>query len=163
MTSSVAACHHCLFMRPILCTVCVHYVLQNILYEIFAPISNVLVKSCFAYCVSCFTVMYVYYTWLVEITVGSRDVAFVSFPASLCTTFLNTGDRGEGRGMCENCGSGESKGLLPVKYCHSSTPFCVSQILHGGHRTVIGMSIWPLSVLGILPDFSQWCLVLLYV
>ena len=53
---------------------------------------------------------------------------------------------------------GVSKGMLPVKYFCSTKFLLVSVEFHGDHKTAYkDEGIWPPLVLGILPDFKQWC------
>ena len=70
----------------------------------------------------------------------------------------------------KKCGSSEGlwiitydknvvRGMLPVKYVRSNKASSLSVECYGDHKTVTKLRlIWSPSMLGILPDFKQWCL-----
>ena len=52
---------------------------------------------------------------------------------------------------------GVNKGMLPVKYFHSTKRLFMSVEVQVDHKTVIKLrSIWQPSVLEMLPDLRQW-------
>ena len=68
---------------------------------------------------------------------GVQDVAFLPCRASIPTTFHKNCGRGERlmTTMSQNCGSGVSKVMLPVRYAPTK-PLFVSVEIHQDHKIV---------------------------
>ena len=93
---------------------------------------------------------------------GLQDVAFLPSRDNFSTTILKNCGRGESLRIttCLRTVVEGKQGHVPCKILllHQSL-FFVSVEFHGDHSIVIKLrSIWPPSILGILPDLRQWCL-----
>ena len=93
---------------------------------------------------------------------GFDYVAFLPSLASFSTTFRKDCGRGEGLGIttCPKCVVLGKHGHAPCKMLllQQSLFLCRLNFMEITITVINFGRIWPPSVLGIIPDYRQWCL-----